>query len=658
MNTCDIITYNSDVYLSHNYIANSGIVSSGYLRVAKTRASKGSESWQYMEIFDKTYFNYSSMPVQARYSLPSVQNLRQMAVGFDNDIVSIIKTARELSHLFAPAFNNNESLMMAASVIQEAAKWVKNQNISFNKSKFFIKLATEINIQQLKHLPKTWRNLRDKIKEYAAEKPIETMIVAKNKGNNNRTKFANNDIIKDWIITLAESQKNYSGAYIFRNIRRMCLQSNINDFPSQRWVSSYMSSSEIQYLTHQRYGANSRFNQRYRAYVPTLSAVFAGDCWQIDGTRVNIIDHKATYTEDGKRKTSQKFLYIVAVRDVMSGNVLGWEYCHKENATAVINALSMAVRNTGYMPYELIYDRFPGHNTYEWAFVENQMRMAGTVMTIAHKAEGKAHIERWWGTLQDVFMSNSELYYGEGIKSTRRYAHRSREYVNMMRKWASDNNFGYDDACNETDNIINSYLNTPLSEYSKKFKDIDQSPAQLHEESGKPNTYDISEQQWAFIFGLRKEVSIAHNMITTQIEGATFYYGIDDCDAIARYTGVKLTNCFDFEDLSKVHLFNGDEYIGTFDQITPAQRFGANKDMRAVGKLKKIAADAEKHRQTLRDNMRTEHEATEEPDNEALLLQSGLVQKYAYEAAESAHLLNDWNEDADEKITVNRIDMY
>lgn len=659
MKASDIINYNSELYLSQDYILENTGVSYKYLRVAKSRSKKGSNSWKYQELLNNCYFAYNNLPITAQCKLLPLIDLIDYAKETFDDHKSIIEAAKVTSKKFLSKYKK-EDISMSAAVLHEASLYVSMNNISFSKSAFFEKLANEIEIQQIKHLPKTWRNLRDKIKAYASGTSITDIIGEKNKGNQNRTKHANNEVLKSWLIGLIENQKNYSAAYIFRQIRRMCLQHGMNNFPSSRWVSDFLVQPETQYLTQQRYGANSRYNYKHRVYVPTQSALFAGDCWQIDGTRVNIIDHKGTYiNKAGKKVTGQKFLYIVAVRDVMSGMALGWEYCYEESATAVINALAMAVRTAGYLPYEFIYDRFPGHNTAEWQRIENHMRINGTIMTITHKADRKAHIERWWDTLQNVFMMDSDLYYGEGIKSTRRYAHRSKEYVASMRKWATDNSFNYEDACKETDNIINRYLNTPLSEYSTKFSSIDQSPMQLHTESDKPNTYEVSDYTWCFLFGLTKEVSISNYMIHTQIDRVHHYYGIDDCDIIAKYTGVKLTNCFDYEDLGTVHLFDGSEYIGSFGEITPAQQFGPNKDMRAVGKLKSIAEKVNTDRTNKRAKIKDAElaKSSYEDYSEVSMMQGGMMPKHNYEDAETAYLLNDWQNE-DEEILITAKNQY
>jgi hypothetical protein len=671
VNSGDIINYQNEIWLSQEYILKHTGVGYDYLRVAKVRAKHGAQSWKNTEMMNRCYFSYSTLPRNAANKLNQPAMLLAYATEYHDDVTNIV-TAALYNRFKMFSSNMSNDVAKSAAVIHEAHAYCEMNGISYSKSQFFERLATEVELQGLKYLPKSWRNLRDKVRDYSTGTPIHELVTVKNEGNHNRETFANNDLIKGWLTELADSQKNFSYAYMWRKIRTICEQEGITNIPSSRWVSDYVSKPEMKFLTQQRFGANTRFNQQFRGYTPTQSALFAGDCWDIDGTRVNIIDHKGTWIDkSGKKMTGQKFLYIIAVRDVMSGNVLGYEYCYEESAQAVINALAMAVRNTGYLPYELRYDRFPGHNTEDWAWVQNGMQRAGVVMTQTVKAEGKAGIERWWGTLQSVFMMESDLYYGEGVKSSRQNAHRSKEYITSIRKEATKRGFNFDDASRETDKIITSYVNTPFSSYSRKFASIDKSPIQLHEESDKPNTYKIEDQQYCYLFGLRKGVSIRNNMIMTQIENATFYYGVDDCDIIEKYTGVKLMNCFDFEDLDKVHLYDDETYLGTFTQLTPAQQFGPDKDMRAVGKIKAIAEKVKDHRTAKMANITAKtyaateilHElnASEEPmqvSSEVGILLTGRISKPDYEAAESAYQLEEWGNAEEEEVTVNVRNQY
>lgn len=651
LNSADIIKYNNDLWLSQDYILNSG-VKYDYLRVAKTRANKGATSWIHETIANRCYFRYSALPRTATSKLPEPGILASNAVMVENDIVSIVSRALYSSFkLFLKGMSNDEAC--SAAVLHEASIYVNNNNISFSKSQFFEQLAKEIELQQLKYLPVSWRNLRDKVKAYSEGTNITDLVYAKNRGNENRAMFTNNDIMLNWLLDLGQSQHNYTASLIYRKLGRTCIQHGVEKIPSLRWVTDWLSKPESQFLINQRFGANSRHNAKYRSYVPTQGALYAGDCWEIDGTRVNIIDHKAVVMKDGKKVTTNKFLYIIAVRDVMSGLPLGWEYCYEESADAVTNALAMAVRNAGYLPYEFRYDRFPGHNTAEWLFIETSLRRMGVELTQTTKAEGKAHIERWWGTLQTVFMVESDLYYGEGIKSSRKYAHRSKEYVVKMRSWASKNGFNFDDACRETNKILEAWSSTPYSDWSTKFKKIDKSPLELHNECDHPNTIDISHPKFCYLFGIRRDISIRNYMILTQIDNATYYYGIDDCEVAEKYTGVKTINCFDPENFDKVHMFMGDNYIGSFDRLTPAQQYGPNKDMRSVGKVKAINDKMNKHRSSkIAQLSEAEYiEVEEEPvlvTSETGILLGHRVAKRDYEAAESQFLQEQWGDEGED----------
>lgn len=649
LQTSDILRYNNDLWISQDYILKTKVVDSGYLRVAKTRANKGGQSWKHEQILNRCYFSYSTLPRTATSKMPDAGQLSALAVEVQNDIVALVSRAVYSSFkLFLKLMSEDEA--RSAAVIHEASIYVRQNNISFSKSAFFSALGAEIDMQGLKYLPTSWRNLRDKVEAYYNGTHITDVVYAKNKGNTNHSMFASDNELQNWLFDLAESGKNFSAAVIYRKTRTMCIQSSVKH-PSERWVSDWLAKPETQFHISQRYGSGSRFNQRYRVYTPTKSALYAGDCWMIDGTRVNIVDHKAVTYKDGKRITGNKFLYIVAVRDVMSGHVLGWEYCYEESADVIINALSQAVRNAGYLPYELRYDKFPGHNTIDWMWIENELRKQGVVMTQTVRAEGKANIERWWGTLQDVFMAeNSDLYYGEGIRSTRRYAHRSKEYIQKVRTHAHKQGFDFDTAVREADMILTKYVSTPFNYYSRKFKEIDKSPLELHNECTHPNSIEISYSRMCYLFGLRKEVSIRNFMIQTQIEGATYYYGIDDVSVAERFTGVKVWNCFDYENLDKVHLFEGDKYLGTFDRITPAQQFGPDRDMRAVGKMKAIGKKMDDARaERLAKNLSTYNEPE---GNELGAMLSGKTKKHEYEAAETVTLQNEWDDESEIKINI------
>lgn len=244
INSGDIINYNSGIWLSQEHILNNTSVSYKYLRVAKSRAKRdSSRAWQHTDIMNRCYFSYASLPRSVANQLSPVNTLIAHATELQNDISNIITTATYSRYkLFMNAMKNDD-LAKSAAVIHEASLYCKNNGVKFSKSRFFKSLAHEIEQHRLKYLPRTWRNLRDKIKAYQEGTSITELVTTKNEGNSNRAIFANNDLIRNWIIELADSQKNYSYAFMWRKLRTMSHQHGIDNIPSRRWVSDFLSKS-------------------------------------------------------------------------------------------------------------------------------------------------------------------------------------------------------------------------------------------------------------------------------------------------------------------------------------------------------------------------------------------------------------------------------
>jgi hypothetical protein len=201
-----------------------------------------------------------------------------------------------------------------------------------------------------------------------------------------------------------------------------------------------------------------------------------------------------------------------------------------------------------------VFDRFPGHNTEEVKRLFSQLEQMGIKITISHNPQSKARLERWFGTLQSVFMDSSEYYYGEGVKSNRLNAHRSPEYLKEVRKQANKDKFDIYNAWRESQLIVEAYRSTPFSYYSRKYKSVYQSPKILHAESDKPHVKFLQEWQISMLFGLKKKKKMTNlGLITTEIQGATYHFKIEDYSIISKEPEVILS--YDLNDLSKVFVF-------------------------------------------------------------------------------------------------------
>lgn len=600
-------------------------------------------SWRWAKIKGIFYYDYDRIPDDSKAKYKSHLPEKDKLIELYNNSLSerrmtkfetMVKQAldevyKEYLHCYR-AYKKaaRTNLSKACAVLQVAVEYINEQEINVSRNKFFIEFSEVVKRYKVPYLPKNYRRLKDKIMKILDGSAIAEIIDLPRRGNSNSLKYNDSQLLA-WIYTLRNDPRNYTNSYIIRKVMQLStlLEKAV---PSESWFNNLLAEHKTKFLTAAgRFGSKGRKANIYQGYIPLEGALHAGDCWQADGTRVNIIGHK---NEDG----SEKFLYIIAIRDVHSGDLVGVHLDTKEDRWGYVNALRMAVEFTGYLPYELVIDRFPGHQTVEWKAIQQRMETAGVKMTTTSLATGKAAVERMFGTIQTVFMQDSEYYYGEGIQSRRDYAHRTSEYLYNTRKRAKKQGWDFDKAWQETMQIIDNYRNTKLSKYSRKFKTIDLSPKQMHDQSEKPNVVKADILLRMELFGLEKKVTLKRlGIITTEIQRVTYNYQVDDYEVIAHHKDIMMK--YDMEDLSKVYLFDMEGVFLTIAEETrKVQKYGPDADVKELSKAKKRIKEIDKIRKADLEQITAAGELD--------LLMGGLGNKDSVSSAETDWLLDRMHE--------------
>lgn len=574
-------------------------LSDSYLRRIRCGVSKGDfKNWQWQQIDGVFYYRYDAIPDRnpSRYKsqLPDTDTLIKMSGEKPSASSSIIEEAKEFvdskyqNYLYAYSqYETSKAILLAkaCSFIAWSAEYINAQQIDHRSNAIFQEFGRLVEELDVKYLPKYYRNLKYKILDVVMGRSLPSdQVELPRAGNANAVAHKEDVEIMAWIYQLRSSGANYTNSFIIRKIQAECIKIG-KPVPSDRWIGEKMASHQMKYLTSAgRYGENGKYNSRYKANVPQANALFSGDCWELDGTRVNMLPFKS----ENKDKTRLDSLYIIAVRDVHSGDIVGMHFDVVEDRWSVSNALRNAVENTGYLPQELRYDRFPGHNTQEMQFIFDALSYSGVKLTCVHKASGKARLERWFGTMQTIALQESPFYYGEGVRSNRRTAHRSEEFMKRMKKVAKEVGWDFDKASAEAEMRLENWLNTPYCKWSRKYAHIEQSPRELHFESDKPHVKWVDKSMVAYLFGLKKQLQIRNNgIIRTEIAKQEFIYQIEDYDIISRYGHVLC--CYDVSDLSVVHLYELSnkplkKYLGMAKEVDPVQMYGDDAG-HGMGKL-------------------------------------------------------------------------
>lgn len=614
------------------------------------------KAWRFARINGQFYYDVDYIPNRKpafyRSKFPSKSELKKLSKQSATSINEAIEAAKESTYTnylkaYASSPLQQKELATACAVIEEAVNFINSYKVNTRKQRFFKQYANLIEKQGIRYLPYNYRRLKEKIMAAIAGQSITSLVALPREGNKNRRIDVDIEV-RSWIYQLRGMPQNYTNSFIKRKVDEMCSitgKKKVGD----GWFNKLMADHHTKFITaNHRFGEGSRHAYRYNGYIPIKNALFSGDCWQVDGTRFNIIEHKGR-TINGKQQ--KEFLYIIAVRDVHSGDIIGRQYDLKEDRWAVFNALKMAVKTAGYLPYEIVFDRFPGHNTPEMKSFLKNLEHLGVKISFSHKATAKARVERFFGTLQTCFMQDSKYYYGQGVKSTLPFAHRNPAYLANTRKEANKDGWDFDAAWNEAEKIIEAYRQTKLSAYSRKYKHVGQSPAMLHQESEKPNTLDVTKANFSLLFGLKKKKQISNFMINTEINKVEFNYKIDDYQVLSRYKEVIIS--YDLENLEVIQLFeklsNGWlKHIGEAVNLESVQVYGKNAEWG------KQAAEKARVKQI---NEKREEEYTElasAAGSEVDMLMNNLTNKEQAESAETAYLMQQADAWKDKRIKNNK----
>lgn len=583
---------------------------------AKEFMPDSGKSWRWGKVSGQFYYCLSNIPNKAPKNYRSMFGdatalVDQYKIACKSKEATSLETRfkqhlKTTSKQYAEFYSdiNNEAQRIALSKACAVLDFILDEKEDYpgTANKLYKDLSPILSDLDLQYIPHNYLKLKEKITILeTTDKAIVDIIHLPRTGNNNAEMY-NDPEVFSWVMQMRSMPQNYSNEFIIRKITDLC-EMTLKKSPSRRWFGqTILEQPKTQFLTGlKRFGAGSTKSHIHKSYVPFQTALFAGDCWEMDATRVNMISHEGKITKidkNGKEetKTVEKYITVVAVRDVHSGDILGYSFDYSENHAVYLEAMKMAVQNTGYLPHEWVTDRFPGHNKPEMLDLFERMESQGVTMTFSSHANKKAGIERWFRTLQSVFFMDSAYFYGEGIKSRASYAHRSSEYLARIKKEAKKTGWNLQKNIDEASTHIEKYRNTAFSKYSRKHKNVHQSPAQLHEYSEKPHVNFIPPSTISMLFGLKKEITLRNNgQFVTEFVGVEFDFMISPAyyDIMSNYFNKKVVVTYDLSDLSHVFLWekNGNLLKSLCDAefLAKVKNKGKNPEL---GKISQIKARA------------------------------------------------------------------
>ena len=170
-------------------------------------------------------------------------------------------------------------------------------------------------------------------------------------------------------------------------------------------------------------------NDNIEIYMSRVPSANPHNTWYIDGTPLQM------YYKDNAGNARRLNLFVVL--DACTRKIIGFDISTGgEDRFMVINALKMAVRLTGYLPFEIVSDNFSANKTIELKEIQKEMASYGVHWRFAGigNAQDKSYVERFNSTFQTMEQSLLEEYIGEGITSKRKNGRIDSEFIKEVIK--------------------------------------------------------------------------------------------------------------------------------------------------------------------------------------------------------------------------------
>ena len=469
-------------------------------------------------------------------------------------------------------------LCRAATILDTVLEWIELKGLKYSNMKVYSDTAVwlkKCKYLEYKYIPINAQRLREKIDCMVKEGLKGHDVVGLPRaGNTNKSKY--DDKQKKEILGLVVRQmisgKGWSDQQIIRMVKKRYIMWH-EDVPSDATIRRIMSEPKVKALVaNKRYDGNARGGQKYRFSTPLARAMFAGDCWEMDGTKVQW----EGFGVDGVKRS----LYIVVCRDVYSGAFLGWSYGLAENSDMYWETIKMAVDITGHLPCELRVDKVSKKKELEGLF--EKMEKMGMRYTVGATSNAKAYTERGFRTLQEVFESEYDMWIGEGILSGDENSRPTAEYLARNRKRLKEKSWSWDMAWTKHNGLMIAYNGTPISEYSKRYKDIAQSPMELYRACEKPSVVNLEIWEKPALFWAEavREITNYKLEFERRGEGTVVFDFLDTkyLEILMNYKNVLVR--YDMDSLDEVMVF--DPVTGVFlaseRRFEKIQLYGANPE--------------------------------------------------------------------------------
>ena len=266
-------------------------------------------------------------------------------------------------------------------------------------------------------LPTNIRRFEEKFKEY--RKNGYESLIKKSSFKNNAAKL--NDSSKDWVIARwSSSIDKCTIEQLFTEYNQRAAKFGWKQIQEARTLYLFLHKPEIKPLWFGCRFGELKFKEKYIRQHRTLLPTKRDTLWYGDGTKLNYYYRD----ENGQAAT----VSVYEVMDVYSEVFLGYHISKNEDFEAQFHAYKMAMKTSGYKPFEIRFDNQGGHKKLQNSqFFKNLAQLA--ITTQPYNGKSKT-IESSFGRFQAQYLHREWFFTGMNITAKSDESKVNREFIN------------------------------------------------------------------------------------------------------------------------------------------------------------------------------------------------------------------------------------
>jgi len=260
------------------------------------------------------------------------------------------------------------------------------------------------------------------------------------------------------------------------------------------------------------------------AHADRQPARFAGDLYQIDGTRFNVL-----YQDDSGKVS---FLCMVVALDVYSKKVVGYSLSATESFANYMASIRMSVKNTKFLPADILTDNFSSSNNVKYKEYVQTLMSLGTSVS-KHKPgnpQAKGSVENWFHIFGDMYLKSVKGYLGDGIKCRKKGGKPNSDMIAEARKRKNI----------RTEAELAAVFSEAIIKYNSTYVFKKSTPNTLFAECFAQNVIPLDDDLLPVVMQERGTRTIQFNCIDIFKEGIKYQYMIYDKSFFFKYLRKKV----------------------------------------------------------------------------------------------------------------------